>query len=315
MVRARAVPGSLAALVEPASPGDRDLAGKLAANRAILREAIYRHGALLFRGFPVAGAAEFERVVHAFSDSTYSYVGGGSPRSRISGEVFTSTEYAASAVIPLHNEASYFPVIPEFIWFHCAIAPEIEGETPLGDMRKVMQRLDPALVRRFDEKGVLYVTNLHGGKGFGNAWQKTYQMEDRTKVEDMIRGRGQTFEWTDDGGLRVAMRGPGLRRHSATGDAFWGNQASNWHAASLPEKSRAAMQRLYADPMRFPKMAFYGDGEPIDDDDIRAIDRTLGEEETVFRWQAGDVLLVDNQAIAHGRRAFKGARQIMVALT
>ena len=67
--------------------------------------------------------------------------------------------------------------------------------------------------------------------------------------------------------------------------------------------------------MSYPKSVFFGDGGAIADDDIAQIARALTESETVFAWQVGDVLLVDNQAIAHGRRPFKGERQIMVALT
>jgi hypothetical protein len=72
--------------------------------------------------------------------------------------------------------------------------------------------------------------------------------------------------------------------------------------------------RLYRDPMNFPKAAFFGDGNPILDDTARSIAAALAAEETTFAWREGDVLLVDNQAIAHGRRPFVGARQIMVAL-
>jgi len=36
--------------------------------------------------------------------------------------------------------------------------------------------------------------------------------------------------------------------------------------------------------------------------------------EVSFPWQEGDVLLVDNVAVAHGRRPFRGERKILVAL-
>ncbi len=242
-------------------------------------------------------------------------MGGGSPRSRIAGEVFTSTEYAQSASIPLHCEATYFEAIPEVVWFSCAFPPESGGETPLGDMRRVLNRLDPALVGRFAEKNLMYVMNLHGGQGFGNSWQKTYQSDNREEVEERIRAKGLEFEWTAEGGLRVIMRAPSIRTHSVTGRRYWGNQASNFHPGSLPPVAAAALARTYADPMHYPKMAYFGDGSPIPEEDIRAIVDVLAAEETLFTWRTGDVLVVDNQAIAHGRRPFKGKRQIMVSLT
>jgi alpha-ketoglutarate-dependent taurine dioxygenase len=304
---------SLAALLHAERPGSQ-LARIIADERDEIRDALYRHGALLFRGFDVSDADTFESVTRAFSSKPFSYVGGGSPRTRISGEVFTSTEYAAHANVPLHNEASYFKVVPEFIWFFCKLAPQVAGETPLGDMRRVLQRLDPDLVARCDEVGVMYVNNLHGGGGFGKSWQQTYQSDDRAEVETRLRQRGVEFEWTADGGLRAIMHAPGLRTHPVTGTKYWGNQIASWHPATLPAGAADSLLRLYRDPMNFPKAAFFGDGNPILDDTARSIAAALAAEETTFAWREGDVLLVDNQAIAHGRRPFVGARQIMVAL-
>ena len=304
---------SLAAVVFP-DGGALDLAAVIRDERDEIRAALYRHGALLFRGFDVTDAAGFEIVTRAFTSKSFSYVGGATPRSRISGEVFTSTEYSPDAMLPMHSEASYFATVPEFIWFFCKVAPQFAGETPLGDLRRVLKRLDPDLVARFEGEELCYVSNLHSGNSFGKSWQQTYQSEDRAVAEERVRETGAAFEWTGEGNLRVTMRAPVLRTHPITGHIYWGNQIANWHPAVFPEASAAALRRLYRDPMNYPKNVFFGDGSAIADDDARKIAMALEAEETTFRWQPGDVLLVDNQAIAHGRRPFKGERQIMVAL-
>ncbi len=306
---------SLAALLHADAGTGPDLARFLAREKGAVETAVYDHGAILFRGFAVTDADAFEMATRAFSLKPFSYIGGGSPRSRISGEVFTSTEYAAEASIGLHNEASYFAELPAFVWFFCKRAPEVAGETPLGDMRKVLARLDPALVERFDERGLLYLNNLHGGGGFGKSWQQTYQSEDRAEVETRLREKGFDFEWSDGGDLRVRMTAPALRTHPVTGKVYWGNQAPTWHPASLPASTATALRRIYREPINYPKAVFFGDGSTIPDEDILAVAAAQTAEETTFPWQVGDVLLVDNQAIAHGRRPFKGERQIMVALT
>jgi alpha-ketoglutarate-dependent taurine dioxygenase len=310
-----ALGGSLAAVDVADARSGSDLVALVNRYRSELRDTLYARGALLFRGFAVADAATFEAVTRAFSPTPFSYVGGATPRSRISGEVFTSTEYSADAHLPLHNEASYLKTLPEFAWFFCKLAPQIAGETPLADMRQVLKNLDPALVTRFDERGLAYLNNLHGGGGFGKSWQQTYQSEDKAEVEERIREKESEFEWTTDGALRVIMRAPALRTHPVTGRTYWGNQVANWHPAMLPATTQTALQRLYRDPMNYPKNVFFGDGSTIADDDARQIAQALVDAETTFSWQAGDVLLVDNQAIAHGRRPFKGERQIMVALS
>jgi alpha-ketoglutarate-dependent taurine dioxygenase len=45
---------------------------------------------------------------------------------------------------------------------------------------------------------------------------------------------------------------------------------------------------------------------------LRAVHASLSRESD---WQVGDVLLIDNVAVAHGRRPFTGDRRILVAMS
>jgi hypothetical protein len=99
-----------------------------------------------------------------------------------------------------------------------------------------------------------------------------------------------------------------------SGEAFWGNQVAGFHPAALGGAAAQSYRRLYKDAMAFPRNVFHGDGRPVEDSDVAAIVAALAEEETTFHWQTGDTLLVDNQAIAHGRRPFTGERRILVVL-
>ena len=38
------------------------------------------------------------------------------------------------------------------------------------------------------------------------------------------------------------------------------------------------------------------------------------QEKTLFTWQRGDILLLDNVLLAHGRSPFAGTRKIVVAM-
>ena len=58
----------------------------------------------------------------------------------------------------------------------------------------------------------------------------------------------------------------------------------------------------------------YGDGSPIADSDIQLIRDILWDEAAQFRWEAGDLLIVDNERLAHGRRAYTGPRRVLVSL-
>jgi len=52
----------------------------------------------------VNGAAEFEQFIQAISGELIEYSYRSTPRSQVSGNIYTSTEYPADQSIPLHNE-------------------------------------------------------------------------------------------------------------------------------------------------------------------------------------------------------------------
>ena len=41
--------------------------------------------------------------------------------------------------------------------------------------------------------------------------------------------------------------------------------------------------------------------------------RALAESEYACPWEAGDVMLVDNMLMSHGRRSFEGDRKVIVS--
>lgn len=284
-------------------------------HRADIEAAIEADGAVLFRGARLNSREAFERVCRALTPSLRDYVGGGSPRTHLGGRVYTSTEYPARASIPLHCEASYLPEMPKRIWFYCQIASAEGGETPIGDMRGVEQRLDQGFVEKLKRDGVLYVSNLHGGQGFGKSWMQAYESDDRAEVEARLKGQGAAYEWRADGGLRVEMRQPAMRTHSRTGQEIWSNQMVNWHPAHLGADHLARLRNVYGDEHNMPKSAFYGDGSPIAIEHVLEVAAVLEDIEVAFPWRAGDVLLLDNECVAHGRRPFSGERAVFVAMS
>src|SRR3954470_20866070 len=133
---------------------DVDAAQWAALNREALRGELLRHGALLFRGLSVRTVEEFERFIKALSGELLEYSYGSTPRTRLAGHVYTSTEYPADQSIPLHNEMSYASNWPMKVWFLCLKAAETGGATPIADSRKVFRRIGQRVRERFAEKGV-----------------------------------------------------------------------------------------------------------------------------------------------------------------
>ena len=301
------------------SPDSREEAEHLAdliqQNRATYRTLLIEAGALLFRGFGVKSVADFQQVSCAGTPHLVSYTGGGSPRKRVDGNVYTSTEYPRHQSIPMHCEETYFPRIPKNIWFFCAVPPDCGGQTPLGCMRRFLGLLDQDLVEEFCTRGIRYIYNLHSGNGFGRGWRDAFMSDDRDWVTAWLEERKVEYRWRGDGGLHMDLPGRVLRKHSETGETIWGNQVVNWHIDALPVETSSAIRRLYPSANEYPKHVTFGDGAPIPKSKINYVMESLASFEVTFDWRPGDVLWCDNERVAHGRRPFSGSRRILVALS
>jgi hypothetical protein len=59
--------------------------------------------------------------------------------------------------------------------------------------------------------------------------------------------------------------------------------------------------------------ASYGDGSPITARDLAAVRRAIWKNLVFPRWRLGDVVVIDNRAVAHGRMPYRGPRRVVVA--
>jgi len=303
---------SLPMVVSPAVDAV-DIAGWVGAHRELLESKLTTHGGILFRNFPIRSTEAFERLIAAAGDEElleYRYAS--TPRQRVSGRIYTSTEYPADQSIPLHNEMSYQRTWPLKAWFYCARPADDGGETPLADSRNVFQRIPPETRERFARSGVQYVRNY--GSGMDLPWQKVFQTDDRKRVEAFCRDAGIQFEWRGSDRLRTIQVCQGVATHPRTGEPVWFNQAHLFHVSSLEPELRAILL-AELDERELPRNAFYGDGLPIENTALEEIRDAYRCEEVRFPWREGDVLLLDNMLIAHGRKPFTGPRSVLVALS
>ena len=58
----------------------------------------------------------------------------------------------------------------------------------------------------------------------------------------------------------------------------------------------------------------FADGTLMNKDDIDQCSNILDDCSVSFRWQQGDVLLVDNRQVLHARKSFEPPRRILAAL-
>lgn len=289
-----------------------DLAAWMTRNRGDIEARLSAHGGILFRGFGVGTPEELDRIVRAVSGETLEYTYRSTPRTRVQGEIYTSTEYPADQSIPLHNEMSYTRSWPRKIFFCCAVAAPVGGETPIADSRGVYRRIDPEIREKLARLGVTYVRNY--GSGIDLPWQDVFQTSDREAVEELCRRAGIEFEWRGEDELRTRQTCQAVTVHPGTGEPVWFNQAHLFHVSGLPNALRESLLSTFAEE-DLPRNALYGDGTPFEPEVLAAIRAAYEAETMEFPWQEGDVLLLDNVLVAHGRRPFQGPRRVLVGMS
>jgi len=304
-------------VVEP--DGETPSAGALEelcrARRDWLAGALLEHGALLLRGFGEAGAEGLSRFARTFSGrEPLDYTGGASPRVRLGGGVYTSTEYPSRYTLSLHNELSYTYRWPAHLYFYCERPADAGGETPLGDSRAILRRLDPEVVARFRRKRVRYVRTLGGREGTGYSWQEAFETEDRAAVEAYCRAGGVAFEWRADGSLRLTEVRPATTFHPLTGEEVWFNQAEAFHPSALSAEDYAALTAEGGEES-LRLNATYGDGAPLEPAALAHIREVTRAAAVLVPLRAGDLLLLDNLLTCHGRMPYTGPRRILLAMT
>ncbi|MBT2745386.1 MULTISPECIES: TauD/TfdA family dioxygenase [unclassified Lysobacter] len=283
-------------------------------NEDQVQQLLLRHGGILFRGFGVDGAEGFRGSAERLGARPFDYVGGNSPRSRVSADVYTSTEYPASEVISLHNEMSYLPSWPRRLFFYSLIPAASGGQTSLANSGDVLRALPEEIRARFRDKKVNYIRNFQTEIPLGKNWQTTYQTQDRAEVESIVAEQGSVCHWGAKDALRVSTRCEAFATHPQTGEEVWFNQAEQWHPSALNPAIRGMFEQALG-VGNLPHECEYGDGEPIEENVLLEIRRALNTSKLLFDWQRNDLLMIDNILMMHGRESFKGERKTLAYLS
>lgn len=283
----------------------------LAAWSGALRSALLEMGAVRITGTGLSDPTSLGEAAKAVSGTLLEYTERTTPRTRVRDSVYTSTEYPPDQHIAQHNETSYTRQWPDHLFFLSACTAKHGGQTPVADSRAVLRRLPSELVERFTELGVLYTRTYHAGLGL--PWQEVFQTEDRGEVERYCQANEIKWEWDDDL-LRTRQLRPAVTAHPVTGEAAWFNQAHLFHVLALDAESRETLLDLF-DEQDLPSNAYLGDGSPISEEDLTMITQAYDAETLAADWSDGDLLIVDNVLMSHGRRPYKGARKVLVAMT
>lgn len=281
-------------------------------NKNILEEYIIKYDGVLLRNFGIYSVSEFNKVVQIISPNLLDYVYRSTPRTRLGGKIYTATEYPADRTIPLHNENSYTKSWPNKIFFFSVIVAAEGGETPIASSRNVYKRIDNSIKEKFERGEITYVRNYTPGVDL--SWQDVFQTEQREEVNSFCKEHDIQVQWHSSGPeLTTKQVCQASIKHPTTGELVWFNQAHLFHISALDENDRISLIRELGEN-NLPRNTFYGNGSPIELEALEHIRKVYNEEKIKFKWQKGDIMILDNILTAHAREPFKGKRKVAVAM-
>ncbi|KAK1434160.1 hypothetical protein QVD17_11078 [Tagetes erecta] len=278
------------------------------AEKPWLESLLKKSGVILFRGFPVTTASDFNDVIEAFGYPETPYIGGRASRTQVVGRVYTANETPPDKRIPFHHEMAYVPDSPTKLFFFCEEEPGSRGETPIVLSHIVYEKMKekhPGFVAQLEEHGLTYVTiagDVDDPSSFtGSSWKSAYKTDDKNVAEERAAKLGTKIEWM--GNTAKVITGPirAIRFDEASQRKTWFNSLAGTYGVPKTDSLNTSVE--------------LGSGDPINDDAMKDLLKIFKEECVAIPWKKGDVLLVNNLTVLHSRwPLIKPPRRILASL-
>lgn len=280
-------------------------------SKTIVSDLINAHGFVVFRGYGIQSDQDFHRFVEGLGLENFKYADSFSNavRHNRTDRVFTANEAPPNVEIFLHHEMAQTLTFPGALFFFCEKAAESGGATPICRSDRTLKTLEtqnPTFIAKLRSVGVKYRNSMpseaNHESGQGRSWKDTLTVNSAHEAEEKLAALGYQFNWLEDGGLSVQTPALAAVDHFGRGKDVFFNQivaaAAGWTVA--------------ADD-REPRLCF-GDDSPIEHADLADTIKAAYQHTVDLEWQTGDVALLDNLKVMHGRRPFEGSRSVLASL-
>ncbi|EMM77007.1 TauD/TfdA family dioxygenase [Leptospira santarosai] len=310
-------------------------------NKRALTDDLKEYGAVLFRGFDVSSPQDFEDVIINVDPNLKNNYLGTSPRNQVTRYTFTATELPPAYPIMQHAEMSFLDSPPKKLFFYCGKASKKFGETPITDLRKVLNEV-PTFIREKFEKDKVRYSRIYDGPSNRSRfqfwktkrWDEMFQTKDREKVEEISKKQNFKAEWFGRDNLRLINTTLAIRKHPEFKSLAWHNHSQVFHIdaarkeywrifirqktirgflVSVTLEVLTLIKKITTKKEYLDTHCTYGDGQEISGLELKLIQDAFWNNISLFSWQEGDVLVIDNYSVSHGRHPFTGPREIFVA--
>ncbi|MEV2236891.1 TauD/TfdA family dioxygenase [Micromonospora sp. NPDC049891] len=277
--------------------------------RSELRALLHTSGAVLLRGLSVRDSADVAAVRAALVDVAAGSHEPFAPRPTRGDGVHGDFQWPPDRELCPQHEQSYRLTVPRVVLLACLRPADSGGQTVLADARLVLARI-PADVRdRLRTHGWLLARTFR--ERIGLSWREAFDVDTPAELAAALRRELIAHRWLDDATLRTVRRRTAVVHHPDTGEQCWFNHAGFLNEWGLDPVERQVMRQAFGEDLAFNTRA--GDGSPLTAADVAGIEAAYAEVSVDVPLAAGDVLVLDNILTAHGRRAYRGPRDVVCA--
>ena len=257
------------------------------------------HGAVLFRDLQLS-AADFATFWDSFDWPKFRRIDPFYDRQKKEGIDLAPRTYP-DYIVPLHNEQTYNPIYPKKVIFYCLETAGIGGETLLGQNTVITSKLAPWVIDHVKKDGGLLYDHwiLYDAEATDDPDKKAISWQHKTgatDIEDAIRsmvdyGFNETnMQVDDERTIHITNVHPSFFRDETHGD-LWLSSITLAHAKRP-------------------------NGDRLPHELHQAVELADWQSSYAFMLQDGDLLILDNVRVAHGRLPYEnGAGQERQILT
>lgn len=277
-----------------------------------------RDGAVLCKETGVRTVEELRKFLGPRVDGhVMPYFGGTNSRTALcgSGDVLDTGTEPPHIRLREHAEMAYVDLWPGFIIFGCLQPPENahnQGQTTLLRTAELASRVPARFLERLSREGLRHkfrYSDAHAPASVAQvkSWQATLSVTTRAEVENICSDRSWASEWAHDGTLTISYTRPAFARHPS-GDSvlFVTDLTAQWYADWPPFDALPDAERPYS--------FGWGAGEAWSAEDGALWAAAADACRYKHAWEAGEVLIVDNMLLMHGRERYSGPRKLGVVL-
>ena len=261
-----------------------------------IRSLFKKSGVLLFRNFDI-NTDKFEQFTNLFGTEFMHYIGGAQVRKIINengDQTISSVNFYTDSdkqqkrtfKLPLHGEMFYTKSRPTLLWFYCVAPPLKDGETTVCDGVQVYQELSEATKNLFKTKRIKYIRHYANGE-----WQGRFQTDDLSELAKFCQ--------ESDLHLKIDKDTQAITTeyvYPAIVKTRWGGQEAFLNSILIVEWQEAAGKT--------DSIVRLEDNSRIPDDVLLELQEVTEKLTYLISWQRGDILMIDNTIMLHGRRAF-----------